>query len=128
LANTAREAANYIHQKTRGGPGTVWFEGRWGFEYYIQQLGGRPVEPEAEQCRFGDAIVIPKYNTGLFKFPLNTTQAEIVDFDVPTWVTAMNQDAGAGFYFSGWGPLPFVFGKVPAQRYFIARVMGVSDQ
>lgn len=123
LANTARLAANYIHEKTKGDSHTVWFEGRWGFEYYMEQFGARPVEPEADQCKFGDLVVIPKYNTALFKFPLKTTQAEIVDFDVHTWVTAMNPDAGAGFYFSGWGPLPFVFGEVPAQRYLMARVL-----
>jgi 4-amino-4-deoxy-L-arabinose transferase-like glycosyltransferase len=123
LANTARMAANYIHEKTKGESNIVWFEGRWGFEYYMQQFGARPVEPNADQCRFGDLVVIPKYNTTLFKFPLKTTQAEIVDFDIHTWVTPMNPDAGAGFYFSGWGALPFVFGPVPPQRYLMARVL-----
>jgi hypothetical protein len=123
LANTSREAANYIHEKTKGEPATVWFEGRWGFEYYMLEFGARPVERDVDQCKFGDFIVIPKYNTALFKFPLNTTRAEIVDFPVHTWVTAMNPDAGAGFYFSGWGPLPFVFGAVPPQRYLMARVL-----
>lgn len=123
LANSARAAANYIHEKTQGESNTVWFEGRWGFEYYMQQFGAHPVEPDADECRFGDLVVIPKYNTALFKFPLKTTQAEIVDFDIHTWVTPMNPDAGAGFYFSGWGALPFVFGPVPPQRYLMARVL-----
>jgi 4-amino-4-deoxy-L-arabinose transferase-like glycosyltransferase len=123
LANSARSAANYIREKTQGEPNTVWFEGRWGFEYYMQQFGARPVEPDAEQCHFGDLVVIPKYNTALFKFPLKTTQAEIVDFEIHTWVTPMNPDDGAGFYFSGWGPLPFVFGPVQPQRYLMARVL-----
>jgi len=127
LADSARMAANYIHEKTKGESSTVWFEGRWGFEYYMQRFGARPVEPGAEQCRFGDLVVIPKYNTALFKFPLKTTQAEIVDFDVPTWVTPMNPDAGAGFYFSGWGALPFAFGPVPPQRYLMARVLQPPD-
>ncbi len=123
LANTARAAANYIHAKSRDDIRPPWFEGRWGFEYYMESFGARPVAPEADQCKFGDLVVIPKYNTSLFKFPLKTTKAEIVDFNVPTWVATMNPDAGAGFYFSGWGPLPFVFGPVPPQRYLMARVL-----
>jgi len=89
----------------------------------MESFGARPVEPDAGECRLGDLIVIPKYNTALFKFPLQTTRANIVDYDVRTWITPMNQDVGAGFYFSGWGPLPFVLGPVPPQRYLMARVL-----
>ncbi len=123
LANTARTASNYVHEKTRGDPNTVWFEGRWGFEYYMQLFGARALEPEAQGCRFGDLAVLPMYNTSLFVFPLKTTAEQSVDFEVHSWATTMNPDAGAGFYFSGWGPLPFVFGPVPKQRYFMARVV-----
>lgn len=123
IANTARTAANYIHEKTRDDFSRPWFQGRWGFEYYMESFGARPLEPEAQDCKFGDLVIIPKYNTSLFKFPLKTTKAEIVDFEVHTWAATMNPDAGAGFYFSGWGPLPFVFGPVPAQRYLMARVL-----
>lgn len=122
LANTARAGARYAREKTREDSAAVWFEGRWGFEYYMQQFGARPVEPEADQCHFGDLVVIPKYNTAQFPFPLKTTQEETVGFNIHTWVTPMNPDAGAGFYFSGWGPLPFVFGPVPTEEYFTSRV------
>ncbi len=27
-----------------------------------------------------------------------------------------------GFYFAGWGPLPFAFGPVPAERYFLLQL------
>jgi hypothetical protein len=123
VAGTARRAAADIRAETQGDPNTVWFEGRWGFAYYMQSFGARPVEPDASGCRLGDFVVVPKYNTALFKFPLNTTRAKIVDYDVHTWITPMNEDAGAGFYFSGWGPLPFVLGPVPSQRYLMARVL-----
>jgi len=123
LANTARTAANYIREKTRGDSGTVWFEGRWEFAYYMQLFGARPADPDGDGCRFGELIVIPAYNTALFRFPLKITAQETADFEVHTWVTTMNPDAGAGFYFSGWGPVPFVFGPVPIQRFFMARVV-----
>ncbi|HZP23681.1 MAG TPA: glycosyltransferase family 39 protein [Terriglobales bacterium] len=123
LAATARLAAEDIRTQTQGESNAVWFEGRWGFAYYMELFGARPVEPDAGECRPGDLVVIPKYNTALFKFPLQTTRAKIADYNVPTWITAMNPDAGAGFYFSGWGPLPFVLGRVPPHRYLMARVL-----
>ena len=123
LAKTAREAAGYIHEKTREDTSAVWFEGRWGFEYYMQEFGARPLEPDVYRCKFGDLVVIPQYNTALAPVGMKVATPEHVDFKVHTWVTTMNPDAGAGFYFSGWGPLPFVFGPVPQQKYLMARVL-----
>jgi hypothetical protein len=123
MAETARTAANFMRDKTRGGSGATWFEGRWGFEYYMLQMGAQPLIKGAADAKFGDLAVIPKYNTSVFTFAGKTTGEQVVDFDVHSWVAAMNPDAGAGFYFSGWGPLPFVFGPLPAQRYFMARIV-----
>ncbi len=123
VANTARMAANYIHEKTRNDSGTVWFEGRWGFEYYMDKFGAQPLEPNIYKHKSGDLIVVPLYNTQEFLFPMNLTAKQSADYDVHSWMATMNPDAGAGFYFSGWGPLPFVFGPVPRQRYFMARVV-----
>jgi 4-amino-4-deoxy-L-arabinose transferase-like glycosyltransferase len=36
LANSARIAAAEIEQETRNQPGTVWFTGHWGFQYYME--------------------------------------------------------------------------------------------
>jgi 4-amino-4-deoxy-L-arabinose transferase-like glycosyltransferase len=123
MAETARTAAHYIQDKTRGESGATWFEGRWGFEYYMLETGARPLIKGDSDAKFGDLAVIPKYNTSVFVFAGKTTGEQSVDFDVHSWATAMNPDAGAGFYFSGWGPLPFVFGPVPPQRYFLARIV-----
>ena len=123
LADTGREAANYIQEKTRGESHAVWFEGHWGFQYYMELLGAHPLEAEVHGCRFGDLAVIPTYNTSIFTFPLRTTAEQSVDFEVHSWLATMNPDAGGGFYFSGWGPLPFAFAPVPKQRYYMARVV-----
>lgn len=123
VASTARDAANYVREKTREDFRKPWFQGRWGFEYYMESFGAQPADPDGEGSKFGDLVVIPRYNTALFKFPLKTTRPEFADFKIHTWVTAMNPDAGAGFYFSGWGPVPYVFGPVPTQQYLMARVL-----
>src|SRR5579862_3463448 len=119
LANTSRLAAAYVKQKSAQDSTTVRFEGRWGFEYYMLQMGARPLEPGDSDYSFGDLIVLPKYNTSTYPFPLKTTAQEAVDFPVHSWIATMNPDAGGGFYFSGWGPLPFAVGPVPAQPYLL---------
>ena len=123
LANTARTMANDIQQEARNEPSPVRFEGHWGFQYYMELFGARPLEEGRNDVSSGDLIVIPEYNTSIFKGPWKTTKDQVVGLEVHSWITTMNPDAGAGFYFSGWGPLPFAIGPVPNQRYYMARVL-----
>jgi hypothetical protein len=37
------------------------------------------------------------------------------------FVATMSQAVGAGFYMDRLGPLPFAFGAVPAEKYYILR-------
>ena len=122
LANSARTIANYIHQKTRDQSSAVWFQGHWGFQYYMQAFGARPLEIGTHIVNAGDLIVIPKNNVNIFPLSLQTTEEGTTDVDVHSWAATMSQQLGAGFYFSGWGPLPFTFGPVPHQRYYVLRV------
>jgi 4-amino-4-deoxy-L-arabinose transferase-like glycosyltransferase len=122
LANTARTMANYIHQKTRNESRAVEFQGHWGFQYYMQLLGARPLEIQGHGSHPGDLIVIPKNNVNIFPISLPTTEEGSVDIDVHSWAATMSKEVGAGFYFSGWGPLPFALGPVPPERYYLLRV------
>jgi len=123
LADSSRRMANMVREKTRTDAGTVRFEGHWGFQYYLESFGAKPIQSDALGGNFGDLIVLPMYNTSTFAYPLKTTAQQTADLDVPTWITTMNPDAGAGFYFSGWGPLPFAIGPVPEQRYLMGRLV-----
>ena len=122
LANTARTMAANVKQKSHNESGTVRFEGRWGFQYYMESFGARPLEEGTNNVNSGDLIVVPEYNTSIFKIPWKMAGGQFVDIEVDSWITTMNPDAGAGFYFSGWGPLPFAIGPVPNQRYYVGRV------
>jgi len=33
------------------------------------------------------------------------------------WASTIDSKQGAGFYSSYWGPLPYVIGRTPAERY-----------
>ena len=41
---------------------------------------------------------------------------------LPDLATTLSTERGAGFYAALYGPLPFTFGPVPAERYTVTRV------
>lgn len=123
LANTARMAANYVHQQTRNDYGAVEFQGHWGFQYYMEAFGARPLEQGEPGSHPGDIIVIPVNNTNRFKIVEATSPLRTVEIEVHSRMATISPDVGAGFYSSVWGPLPFAIGPVPNERYYMVRVV-----
>jgi hypothetical protein len=123
-ANSAREAANRIYQKTRSKQGKVYFAGHWGFQYYMQAMGF--VSGDVYHYNFGpeDSLVVPFNNTGVAVPPREYVLVphEQMVLLKGQFVTTMDEGLGAGFYSSNWGPLPFVFGPVSPERYETFRV------
>ncbi|MGA8151580.1 MAG: glycosyltransferase family 39 protein [Terriglobales bacterium] len=124
-ANSAKRAAEVIHQKTQTESGTVWFAGHWGFQYYMQANGARPVDVSnfSSSFRAGDFVVLPKNNTNLFEIaPQFVISQEVIELPMPRRAATMCPELGAGFYSSVWGPLPFAIGPVAPERYLILRL------
>jgi hypothetical protein len=122
-ANAARAAATLAHS-TPGRTGKLWFQGHWGFQYYMQALGADCLDTKDMHCAIGDWIVQPDDNYGRFAMPPETTRERAV-LQVPTswWVTTMHRLLGAGFYSNHNGPLPFTFGVVPKSDYLLLEVV-----
>jgi Dolichyl-phosphate-mannose-protein mannosyltransferase len=124
-ADSAKKAADLIHQKTRTEPGAVWFAGHWGFQYYMQAYGAHSVDVSNFSSSFhaGDLVVLPKNNTNLFDIaPQFVTSREVIEVPMPRRAATMCPELGAGFYSSVWGPLPFATGPVTPERYSILRL------
>ncbi len=126
-ANSAREAARRIHDKYAGGTHAVLFEGHWGFQYYMEALGGKAVNLSAPSAKPGDIVVVPENNSSVY-WPKEATSTLVETMEVPssTWIATMRTELGAGFYADQIGPLPFAVGKVPPERYYIFRVAPVK--
>jgi hypothetical protein len=122
-ANAARAAATLAHS-VGGRAGKLWFQGHWGFQYYMQALGARCLDTSDVHCAIGDWIVQPDDNYGRFAMPPETTRERTV-LQVPTSrrVTTMHRLLGAGFYSNRKGPLPFTFGAVPDGEYLLLEVV-----
>jgi 4-amino-4-deoxy-L-arabinose transferase-like glycosyltransferase len=121
LANSSRTAASVLTQKLATTAGTVKFEGHWGFQYYIEKSGASPLDRFNPQLSPNEAVVVPVSNSYLFPLPEDRV-APWFKYEPNTlsWLATMS--GGAGFYSDGWGPLPFIFCAVPAEKYLVYRV------
>lgn len=124
-ANIARKEAVALSHQNGKGPRTVWFQGHWGFQYYMQEHGGRAIDLNKSILERGDAVVVPSNNTSIEPMPEDRFKSLQVRIVAPVkWLSASNDSTGAGFYSSGVGPLPFVFGRVPEVTYTVFRATG----
>jgi len=113
LARAVRDLAQKVTSTYHRPPQTLWFQGHWGFQYYMQQSGGSPVDFDSSALKPGDIIAVPSDNTNLRR--PNAAAADLIGTVTVNRAGAldtMDSTTGAGFYSSGWGPLPFAFGDV----------------
>jgi hypothetical protein len=124
LAGAGRDAASQIAGELAGRGGTVWFEGHWGFQYYMEQQGARPVDLLHPKWQTGDFVILPSNNTCVAGIPprLRWDKVAYVTKNASGWVTTMNREARAGFYADFMGPLPFAFGEIPTEDYLVVKL------
>lgn len=132
LAQGAKRAAHEIYRKYGADPSTVWVQGHWGFQYYMQLLGARETDifTIPNEVRPGDIMAIS--GTGESKMPIPVglllRPVETIDMKFGHYVSTMNGHTGAGFYASGFGPLPFVMGRVPDEEYYVFRALSNAEE
>jgi hypothetical protein len=127
LADSARTAATLIEQKTieqknRNQPGTVWFMGHWGFQYYMESFGARAVVVNDPPHQSGDYLAVAE-SARLFEMrPEFVTSRDVIEIPMRVGITTAQNQIGAGFYSADTGPLPFAIGPVPPERYELIRL------
>ena len=127
-ANSARQAAQLIAERTSNQTGAVWFQGHWGFQYYMEQLGMHPFDFNQSTLRQGDLLVIPRGDTNIQTPPAQFVASdEMMEIPLRQPVMTMHPALEAGFYASFSGVLPFGFGKVPPEPYHVFR-MGTTTR
>ena len=122
LAGDARTAARVIHEQLGGRGAGIWFQGHWGFQYYMEAAGATPVDKGAVVAAPGDYLVTPEINSNSTP-PPEAMFERVGDIEIASggWIVVMHIPSGAGFYSDQWGPLPFVVAPVPTQRFTISR-------
>lgn len=121
-AAAARDAAREIHERTADTDVNVVFQGHWGFQYYMEQAGARAFDAVETAFRPGDVIVVPSNNPSTTDLPEIARPFLTLDVPAARWISLMNREARVGFYSHYWGPLPYVFGLAPPERFTLYEI------
>ena len=118
LANGIRQDVVTIWSHPRSERSAIWYEGHWGFQYYMDEAGGKPLDIEHSRMFPGDIVITPLNNSSLYQLPAQSLPLRDSLIGAPAFpVSCMNRFAGAGFYSDFWGQMPFVFGEIPPEKY-----------
>jgi 4-amino-4-deoxy-L-arabinose transferase-like glycosyltransferase len=116
LATAVRQSARQVWAGYGHATRPLWFQGHWGFQYYMEALGASALDLKRSVVNPGDHLAIPRNNSNLLlPDPRKVTMLETLTVPGPGLLATWNETMGAGFYASVWGPLPFVFGRVPPE-------------
>ncbi|MEK7779876.1 MAG: glycosyltransferase family 39 protein [Verrucomicrobiota bacterium] len=123
FASAVRQSAQQVHSKYARGPEKFWFQGHWGFQYYMEARGAAALDEEHTLLQRGHIIATPLNNANVSPLgPDLVVLREMITITGPQWLTTMTGEVGAGFYASLRGPLPFAFGLVPPERVAVCVV------
>ena len=101
LARSQQAFSMDLKKRLSGYPNTVWFQGHWGFQYYMEAIGAHPMDFSGTVLKPGDIVVIPGNNTLTTSLPKQDYQLlETIQKPVRAPVVTMNHAVGAGFYSS----------------------------
>lgn len=122
-ANAQRDAANQLMGHYAGDGHRMWFEGHWGFQYYMQQAGAVPFGFDVT-LHGKDLLVTPSTNTLLLNESQRPPHHIIETLQIASGVPAatVSYPMKAAFYSDYMGPLPYVVGAPPAETYTVRRL------
>jgi hypothetical protein len=127
VADNARSAASDIAGKYGSSGKTLWFQGHWGFQYYIGSRGALPVDGKDLRMADGDLVAVPMNNANIFPVsPYKLRLVEEIDRQSLSWLATVKQGVGVGFYADVFGPLPFGVARIPPDKYYVFLVAKAS--
>jgi len=121
-ANSARKAANDIDKKYKGHLNNVFFQGHWGFQYYMEEKGYLALEMNDERARKNDILIVPSNTSRRFAAETNFYCFDTLKIKSFPYAATMCGNLGAGFYATIWGPLPYGFGAVDSEYYYFFQI------
>jgi 4-amino-4-deoxy-L-arabinose transferase-like glycosyltransferase len=117
-AGASRSAAAAVCQSFEGTGRTVWFQGHWGFQYYMEAAGGKAINWEDMKFKPVDVIINPSNNTNIYDLPEEAVSlCRVFEFAPCRELATMSGSLGAGFYANSRGLLPYVAGPVERESY-----------
>jgi hypothetical protein len=125
VANSARTAAEQIAAQYKSPNHKLWFQGHWGFQYYMEKLGGQPMDVERSLLQPGDVVVVPFNNSNLTPLPPGSVGwVNDLQYSPGSWInlSVFVASGAGGFYSSILRPVPFAVGRVDPHVYCVVKV------
>jgi hypothetical protein len=123
-----RRAVPQIAAQARAEGRRGLFVGAWGFQHYAERAGLARLNVDTPALVAGDIVLQPYYaaNRELPRALAGRLErvANIAGPPPPLGIHTMNINAGAGFYSSVYGPLPFFPAHLPSEGLIVWRVRG----
>jgi hypothetical protein len=117
-ANTARSATETISKNFKNYKGDIWFQGHWGFQYYMESNGYKALDSKHSKPASGDIVIVPSNNCFSWNLPQKDfLLSQTFQVEPLRWLATMNLTLGAAFYADIWGPIPFAAGPVDVEKY-----------
>ena len=117
FAGMGRRAAEVLVAPAVAGGKTVWFNGHWGFQWYAEKAGARPLTATPPHPHWGDLVIASRHAEGELMSALpNRRLVQAMD-DTRPGGRVMSRALHAGFFSNGWGYLPWAWGRDPVDRY-----------
>jgi len=122
FASCQRSIAQNVNFGLKNFQYNVWFQGHWGFQYYMQLYGAKPIDFKNSQIGVGDIIITPKTNTGQHVLPLDKfTFVKKLKCEPIKWTATLSKKYSTCFYSDTKGKLflPYVFGSIESEDFYV---------
>jgi hypothetical protein len=124
LARIQKRAVSELIEPAMKTGERVWFSGHWGFQWYAEQAGATPVVLEPPFPQPNDVIVVSEIDFPTFSREWKARSVERrVCYASSGPGRIMDFPAGAGFFSSPFGYLPWVPGSGDASCFEVWRVL-----
>jgi 4-amino-4-deoxy-L-arabinose transferase-like glycosyltransferase len=120
----AENEAVALGERAAAGGNKLWFSSEFGVRYYMERQGFEELAAESV-LNEGDLIVLPLLAGSDIPTSEQGSRLQLVDDIAPGALSPLritDHRAGAGFYGSRWGLLPYSFSTGSIEEYLIYRV------
>ena len=122
MAGSMRDAAAQLIAPRIAAGQHVWYVGQWGFRWYAEQAGARPLTYTPPFPRTGDIIVFSRAGgAGAIKIIAKRRLLQVVSDTTPGG-RIMDLKSGAGFFSTYWGYLPWSWGSNETNHFEVWQV------
>jgi 4-amino-4-deoxy-L-arabinose transferase-like glycosyltransferase len=122
LARANKLAARTLVERYQRDDSPLWFQGHWGFQYYMQALGARHIDITSTRLPRGTRLAMPRNNAGSFRLPPEVSSVvDVLGVPVAPLATTVDRRREVNFYWSSGQALffPILFGPTSPEEFYV---------